>query len=332
MSRKKTVALVAVVAGAAAALLIFGIRHWRPHWSIIQGAVLRGDTDVRKQQPIAGVEIVAHYGNSSLTAQSDPSGYFRIAIPGAVLPGQTVTLDFEHSGYKPLQLPVTIQFRSSLRRLVVAAMQPEGGEAGESSTVAPAVVQDIRIRYTVNTESPANIGSAVRTFEVANQPNVPCRRRKPCSPDGYWKASSGSVQLDAGAGNEFRDARATCIAGPCPFTRLDPSGYSQGGRVITASALDWSDTATFLLQAEVFHTSNVSEVRISYPVTFGRGFNFTLPPSAEGVSLVAELNGTEIVFPLDPDLDLSWAACAVRKGNTAINSVYQCELKPGYRF
>ena len=138
--------------------------------------------------------------------------------------------------------------------------------------------------------------------------------------------------MDAGSGNEFRDARATCIAGPCPFTRIDASGFAQGGRVINVSALDWSDTATFLVQAEAFHTSTVSEVRISYPVVFGRGFSFTVPPSAEGTSMIAELGGVEIVFPLGPELDLSWTACAVRKGINAINSVYQCELKPGYLF
>ena len=113
---------------------------------------------------------------------------------------------------------------------------------------------------------------------------------------------------------------------------LDPSAFAQGGRIVTASAVDWSDTATFLLQAEVFHTSIVSEERISYPVVFGRGFNFTVPPTAEGVSLVAEVGGVEIVFPLASDLYMSWAACDARKGSNASNSVYQCELKPDYRF
>jgi hypothetical protein len=120
-----------------------------------------------------------------------------------------------------------------------------------------------------------------------------------------------------------------CIAGPCAFTRINANGPAQGGRLIDVTALDWSDTATFLFQAEVYRTSIVSEVRVSYPVVFGRGFSFTVPPSAEGTSLVAELGGVEIVFPLGLDLDLSWATCAVRKG---INAVYQCELKPGSRF
>ncbi len=48
--------------------------------------------------------------------------------------------------------------------------------------------------------------------------------------------------------------------------------------------------------------------------------------------MVAELGGVEIVFPLGPEPDMSWATCTVRKGLNAINTVYQCELKPGYGF
>jgi hypothetical protein len=298
---------------------------------VIQGAVIRRDSDVRKQQPIAGVEVIAGYGSSSQSTESDSSGYFRIAIPGTVLPGQTVKLRFRRPGYEPLELPVTIRLSSSLRQLIVATLSPTAGEIGASE--AETVVSNIRVRYTENSEHQENVGSEAKTFEVVNQGNLPCNRHQhPCSPDGLWKASKGSIQIDAGAGNEFRDARATCIAGPCPFTRIDASGFAQGGQVINVTALDWSGTATFLIQAEAYHTRIVSEVRISYPVVFGRGFSFTVPPTAEGTSMIAELGGVEIVFPLGPELDLSWATCAVRKGINAVNSIYQCELKPGYRF
>jgi hypothetical protein len=334
MSRRKTVVWIAIAAvGAATALLVLGIRHWRPRWSVIQGAVVRRDTDVNKESPISGVLVTASYGDSSLSTHSDSSGYFRVAFPGTVLPGQTVTLSFTNPDYKPLELQDTIRFRSSLRDLLVAAMSPAVAPASDSATGTPTVVSNIRVRYTVNSENEENVGSSVKTFEVVNRGNVPCHRQRPCSPDGYWKASSGSIEMDAGAGNEFRDARASCIAGPCPFTKIDSSGFVNGGRTISASAIDWSDTATFLLQAEVFHTSSISNVRESYPVVFGSGFSFTVPPTAEGVSLVAELNGAEIVFPLGPDLYLSWATCAVRNGaNAEKSAVYQCELKPDYRF
>ena len=334
MARKRPLMwLGAAIAAAAAVLAVFGVRHWSPRWSVIQGAVIRKDSDMRKQLPLADVAIVASYGASSLSTRSDGSGYFKIRFPGTVLPGSTVQLSLQHPGYKPVQLPVTIRFRSNLRRLVVVDMQPESSDAGMDVTPNSTVVSNIRVRYTVNSESEENIGSAAKTFEVVNRGNIPCRHQAPCSPDGYWKATAGSIQMDAGAGNEFRDARASCIAGPCPFTSLDSSGFANGGRIINVLALDWSNPTTFLVQAEVFHTAIGSKVRETYPVEFGRGFNFTVPPTAEGVSLVAELGGTEIVFPFSPDLDMSWTACEVRNGPGSTNaSVYQCELKSGYRF
>ena len=116
-------------------------------------------------------------------------------------------------------------------------------------------------------------------------------------------------------------------------TRIDSSGFIHGGRKITVTALNWSDTATFLMEAEVYHTAINSEVRELYPVIFGQTLNFTLPPTQEGVSLEAEVDGAPMVFPLGPNPSLSWAACNVRTGQEeAQTTVYRCELKPGYRF
>ena len=101
--------------------------------------------------------------------------------------------------------------------------------------------------------------------------------------------------------------------------------------LITVSARDWSDTATFLLEAEVVHPMVSQIVHESYPVIFGEGLNFTLPSTAEGVSIEAELDGQMIVFPLGPELFLSWASCNARV-NPDQTKVYRCDLKPGYRF
>ncbi len=335
MRRWKAAVWIAIAALglAGTTILVLTLRHFRARWSVIQGAVVRRDTDPRKESPIPDTQITARYGDSTQSTHSDAAGYFRIVFPRPVLPGQTVTLSFNSPNYDPLDLQETIRFRSSMRQLVIAEMSPAAEPASPDIKRTPTLIANIRVRYTVNSENEVNVGSSFKTFEVVNHGDIPCRRQRPCSPDGYWKASSGSVELDAGAGNEFRDARASCIAGPCPFTKIDSSGFANGGRTISALAIDWSDTATFVLQAEVFHTTIVSNVRISYPVVIGRGFNFTVPPTAEGVSLVAELNNLEIVFPLDPDLDLSWATCTVRKdATTKTAAIYQCELKPGYHF
>ena len=78
--------------------------------------------------------------------------------------------------------------------------------------------RNVRVRYSVKTITEADVGSAVKTFEVANVGDVPCKGHHPCSPDGKWKAALSSASLDAGEGNEFRNARVSCIAGPCPFS------------------------------------------------------------------------------------------------------------------
>ena len=194
-------------------------------------------------------------------------------------------------------------------------------------------VSNIRVRYTINSRAQTNVGSAVRTFQVVNKGNVPLQSQSPLFTGWKWKATSESVKLDAGADNTFGNIRASCIAGPARSRGSTPSGFIHGGRNISVSALNWSDTATFLMEAEVYHTAINSEVRELYPVIFGQTLNFTLPPTQEGVSLEAEIDGAPMVFPLGPNPSLSWATCTVRTGQEEDQTtVYRCELKPGYRF
>ncbi len=74
---------------------------------------------------------------------------------------------------------------------------------------------------------------------------------------------------------------------------------------------NWSDTTTFLFQAEVFRPQISDIVRMTYPIILGTSLNFTLPPTADGPSVEAELNGENIIFPLGPIPILSWADCNV---------------------
>jgi hypothetical protein len=327
-------AVIAAIAAATTTVLVVRARRWNTTLMTIQGAVIQRNEDASKELPIADVDVTATRGATTIQSRTDARGYFRIKFPEVIWPGQTVVLSFRHAGYLPLDMDLRIQFRSMMRRLYVAAMEPEAvavrtsAEGGRSISV----VSNIRVRYTENFQTDEDIGSMVRTFQVVNRGNVPCRRQAPCSPDGTWKASKSSVTIDAGSGNEFRNVRASCIAGPCPFTRIDSSGFQQPGRTITVSAEDWSDTATFLLEAEVIHTTIGSSVRHSYPVKFDRSLNFTVPPTQEGVSLEAEINGAPMVFPMGPDLYLSWANCTANVNETEKSTAYRCELKPGYRF
>jgi hypothetical protein len=66
-------------------------------------------------------------------------------------------------------------------------------------------------------------------------------------------------------------------------------------------------------------------------VIFGRALSFTLPSTAVGPSIEAEVNGAYVVFPLGPELDLSWATCS-QTGDPDQPKLYSCELNPGYRF
>jgi hypothetical protein len=299
----------------------------------IEGAVIRRDADSHKELPIEDVAVTASDGVVTAEARSDASGYFKVVLERQVWSGQPIVVRFEHPEYQPAEFRLPGSRLQIDDNLHVVAMVPLAEPVKPGPVRKESVVSNIRVRYTINSRTESNVGSAVKTFQVVNKGNIPCVEHSLCSPDGKWKAATGSASLDAGHDNAFGNVRASCIAGPCPFTKIDSSGFEHGGQHISVSALNWSDTTTFLLEAEVFHTAISSNVRESYPVVFGRTLNFTLPPTQEGVSLEAELDGAPMVFPLGPNLYLSWATCTARtdtgKGKT---TVYRCELKPGYRF
>jgi hypothetical protein len=330
MNRNRKIALsIAALLVLGGALLATGVLIWRRHRArppAMIGAVLKDDKDPRKQSPIANVEISSPAGVLAKEAKSDFSGTFRLTFHSGVKPGQPVRLTFRHPDFEPLD--VTEIFAD---KLAVVRLTPLHDEVEAKLNEAEVIIGNVIVRYSTEATKTENIGSAVRTFQVENQGNVPCIPGRPCSPDGKWKAAAASVALDAGEGNVFRDARVSCIAGPCAFTRIDTDDFSRGGRTIRVAVRNWSDTATFLFQAEVFRSQLDSIVRTSYPVVFGRSVNFTLPSSAEGPSLEAEMNGTMIVYPLGPSPDLSWANCEVRVEKNQAKD-YRCELKPGFRF
>jgi len=316
---------LSVVCALSATFILVRLYSRRP--ISLRGAVIRQDTDPRKELPVADVAITASNRFGTVSATSDSSGLFMIPLPALVLRGQAITLHFRRHDYRDLMLHEFVG-----DKLYIARMEPLVRDATPAPPGQPErKVGNVRVRYSVKAMTDVNVGSAVKTFQVENKGNVPCKGQRPCSPDGKWKAARSSTTLDAGPGNEFRNARASCIAGPCPFTKIEGDGFAQGGSTLTVSALDWSDTATFLLEAEVFRPMVSQIVHESYPVVFGQAFNFTLPASAEGVSMEADIDGQTIIFPLGPALLLSWANCNARV-NPDQTRVYRCELKPGYKF
>jgi hypothetical protein len=326
MRRRSRVAIsIAILAaGGIAAGLVDTVWLHRVKHIVMQGAIIKRDSDVKKQSPIADVQVSVQGALSPIVTKTDFSGYFKIRLPLGARPGQTVVLQFRHPDYQPLDVSEIIGSQLYLVSLTPVVQKRKAAPPGPLINIA-----NVRVRYSTQTETEVNIGSEVATFEVKNQGNVPCNKHEPCSPNGYWKASIGTASLDAGDGNVFDNARVSCIAGPCPFTRVVKDRFSRSARQISVSVLDWSDTTTFLMQGEVFRREISDPVRELYPVIFGDSINFSLPPPAEGPSLEAEVNSVETVFPLGPNPTLPWANCNVEVAKSESKS-YRCELKPGY--
>jgi hypothetical protein len=272
---------------------------------------------------ISGAQVTVRDGSLLFGTKSDNTGAFALTVKRSVIRRRPSTLEIRHAGYEPY----VIQDPSG-DQLYVVRMTP----LPEPVTNLPQIrISNVSVRYTLKTETTLDVGSGAKLFQVVNQGNVPCKLQQPCSPDGKWKAATATAQLDAGPANEFRDGRVSCIAGPCPFTQIDHDGFSHGGRVISVTVRDWSDTTTFLLQAEAMRRVVSEEIRKSYPVIFDRTMNFSLPASAEGTCIEAEVDGKDIIFPIVPDLSLSWAGCEMQK-EPENSALFRCQLKQGFQF
>ena len=327
MTHATRLAIGGIIAVAVTMALV-AVTTWRQPESVrmVTGAVLTADTNPQRQRPVAQARVSAVAGTSSATGTTDEAGLFQLALTPPVAREQSLTLKVEHQHFHPFDASGLVADQLHLVRLrpMVAPVE----RANETPEVA---IANVRVRYTSKAEATIDIASAARTFEFANTANVPCGGQPPCSPDGQWKAALGSFSLEAGPNRQFRNVRVSCLAGPCPFTRVAADEFSRGGQVIRGSVLNWSDSVTYLVEAEVAQHIVSDQVRHAYPVIFERFMNFTLPPGAQGPSIEAEIKGESIIFPLGPLLRLSWATCRLdaREDGTRL---YRCELKLGFAF
>ncbi|HEX5229521.1 MAG TPA: carboxypeptidase regulatory-like domain-containing protein [Bryobacteraceae bacterium] len=314
----------------AIAIAVTLIIKLRPHSLTLTGVVIAQDADPRKQVPIGDVKITASDGVQSAATQSDASGLFRVKLTNSGWRDRTVTLTFQHSDYRMTEITPSAKQETD-RELYVVRLPPNVPLAVTPANFHQTTIKDVRVRYAEKTSNNVNVGSTAKTFTVDNIANVPCHDRPPCSPDGHWKASQGGVTIDAGAGQEFDNARVSCIAGPCPFTRIVSGTAPHPGRTATVQVINWSDPVTFLVEAEVTRIMPSDAIRQAYPAIFGRSMSFTLPATAQGPSLQANLDGSDIVFPLGPALQLSWADCTLQVAPDK-TKLYLCELKSGFQF
>jgi hypothetical protein len=325
MSGRRVAILAAavVIAGVLAAVIVVKVRH---RSVTLTGVVLRQDPDPRKQLPISEVKITATEGERSVQGETDTSGLLLFKLLNGGWREQPVLLAFRHPGYQPMEIAPKLN-----SELYIVRMTPVLAQAFVPLGAHEIAIKDVRVRYAEKSSSSVDVGSAAKTFTVANIGNVPCGDKPPCSPDGKWKASMGGLTMDAGSGQQFDNARVSCIAGPCPFTTIETGAVPRPGRTITVTVRNWSDTVTFLVEAEVTRSMPSDATRQAYPAISGRAMSFTLPSTAEGPSIEADFGGSEIVFPLGPALQLSWAECTVQIGADQ-TKLYRCELKPGYEF
>ncbi len=338
-AKQKHVVGIAIAVAAALGLAILAARLLKlgplpnPLASMtLMGAVLRQDDDPRNQTPLSNVEITAVDGPLTVRGKSDSSGFFELNIRPAVPIRRRITLKFEYPSYKPIELTLP----RSANRLYVVRMEPLGRSVKGKPSSAKAIekmtrIKDVRIRYLSQDQSTVSVGSLAKQFEIPNIGNVPCDKRQPCSPDGKWKAAANLISLNAPEGNEFQNVSVSCVAGPCPFTKVESDALSPRSGQIRVKALNWSDTTDFVVEADISRNVLTDKVHHAYPFIVGQTMNFSLPDGSEGLSIEANLDGQEIVFPMGPDLIMTWATCGVETP-AAGNKLYRCQLKPGYTF
>src|ERR1051326_101590 len=205
-----------IIAGAAAVRLFY---TWRSSTKpvVLIGAVLRDDSDPRKQSPLANATLTVISGSENETAKSDTSGLFHLRVHPGLVPGRPMLLRVQHTDYKPAVISATTRDHIYVVRLeprVPEPVIPVSHSDHSENKAKPAQIRNVKLRYSLKTQKTVTVGSLAKQFEVVNTGNVLCNGDRPCSPDGKWKAFIGRLPLDAQKGNEFRNVRVTCIAGP----------------------------------------------------------------------------------------------------------------------
>ena len=156
----------------------------------IRGATIEQDVEPRMQSPIQDVVISVANDPEAAKVKSDFSGYFKLTLHPHTKRGEPITLEFRHPEFEPVDLKA-----SAGSELYVVRMVPIHRQVPVQPNLPAITVANVFVRYAIETMAMVNVGAGVKTFEVPNKGNIPCRGHLPCSPDNKWRATIGSASV-----------------------------------------------------------------------------------------------------------------------------------------
>src|SRR5579864_1654310 len=108
---------------------------------LLRGAVIVQDTDSRKEQPIADVQVTANLATGPAT--SDATGLFTLQLRRFVRRGEPLALTFRHPRYRPLDVKEFVGDKLYVVHMLPIASTPP------SSTRPMVKVGNVRVRYSI---------------------------------------------------------------------------------------------------------------------------------------------------------------------------------------
>src|SRR5262245_18019931 len=145
MSRGRKVAIwavvIAAVGGTAATERLL---HHNTKSISVKGAVIRKDSDTKKELPVADVAITIDGGSAAPDAKSDASCFFSLTVRPGVMSGELVTLRFRYPDYQPLDVE-----RAAGDDLYVARLVPVSRETRVKTDSPEVPVANVSIRYSI---------------------------------------------------------------------------------------------------------------------------------------------------------------------------------------
>ena len=210
--------------------------------NVLQGVVLIDDANPAKRHLIQGVRVASIDGLANGSALTGSDGVFKLQLKPEAKNGIAIQLNLSHQDFQERDILEVFGEGTPY----VFYLWPKN-----YTYLAPPSPRRSILNFFAVVEAAPPVGS--RIFQVQNRGSVRCNGQPPCSPDGKWKAAVTTVSLDANAGRVFMAGRthADCIAGPCPWTKIEMDGFSRGGRTISVSIRNWSDTVTYKLWGEM---------------------------------------------------------------------------------